>query len=63
MDPGNNYLKYTSMAAEMLVTIGAGALLGHLLDLHFKLATPYCTAAFSLVFVVIAMYRAIRTFL
>ncbi|MCS6955882.1 MAG: AtpZ/AtpI family protein [Chitinophagales bacterium] len=60
--PINNYLKYSTMAIEMAATIGIGIGLGHLADKYWNCA-PYGKATGALVFVIIAIYRAIKDFL
>ncbi|MBX2904244.1 MAG: AtpZ/AtpI family protein [Chitinophagales bacterium] len=55
-------MKYSTVAIEMAVTIGIGVGLGHLADNQFHI-TPYGKAAGALVFVIIAIYRAVRDFI
>ncbi len=61
-EPINSYMKYSTVAIEMAVTIGIGVGLGHLADNQFHI-TPYGKAAGALVFVIIAIYRAVRDFI
>ncbi|MFN8308873.1 MAG: AtpZ/AtpI family protein [Chitinophagales bacterium] len=63
MNEPNSYIRYTSMAVEMLATIAIGTGLGWWLDRHFETPKPYFTAGLSLVFVLVALFRAIRPFL
>ena len=57
----NSYLRYSSMAAEMIATIGIGAFIGWQADRFFTTTKPYFAAFFSLVFVGVALYRVIKT--
>ena len=59
----NNYLKYSSMAFQMGVTIGIFAFGGYKLDQHFKFGGPYCTLVLSLIGVGIALYSVIKDFI
>lgn len=56
----NPFLKYSSLAFEMLATIGVGALAGHFIDQKMANTTPYATAGLALLFVGIALYRVLR---
>jgi Putative F0F1-ATPase subunit Ca2+/Mg2+ transporter len=38
--PFNNYLKYSSLAMQMVVTIGVAGWLGHKTDLYFNFKFP-----------------------
>jgi uncharacterized membrane protein YfcA len=58
-----DYLRYTSLAIQMLVIIIIGAAAGTWLDKHFGTSKPYFTASLSLVFVFIAIYFGIRDFI
>ena len=63
MAGSNTYLKYSSMAFQMGVTIGIFTFIGYKLDEHFKLKTPYCTIAFSLTGVGISLFTVFRDFM
>ena len=60
--PVNAYLRYSSMAIEMGVTIAIGAGLGYLLDDRLGWH-PYGKAFGALLFVIIAIWRATRDFI
>lgn len=55
----NTYLKYSTLAVEMGVTIAIGAGLGYLADKQFGWH-PYGKAFGSLLFVIIAIYRVAK---
>ena len=40
LKPYNSYLKYSSLAMQLVVTIGLAAWAGHKLDLYFELKFP-----------------------
>ena len=48
--PYNNYLRYSSLAMQMVITIGLGAWLGYTADQYFELKFP----AFLLTLVFVA---------
>lgn len=60
--PIDSYVKYSGMAFEMATTIGIGAGLGYLAEKQWDIA-PYGIAFGALLFVIIAIYRAIKEFL
>ncbi len=57
-----SYLKYSTMAFEMGITIAFGAGLGYLADEQFGWH-PYGKAFSSLLFVIIAIYRVVKDFI
>lgn len=57
------WLKYTGLGFQMVAVIGIGALIGHYLDAHFNMEQPLFTAGFSLVFVIAAIYIAVKDLL
>ena len=59
----NNYLKYSSMAVQMGVTIGLFAFAGYKLDEHFHTKLPYWTIGLSLSGVGISLYSVIKDFI
>ncbi len=61
--PVNNYMKYSSMGIQMLVTIFLGVFGGRYLDKYFEFKTPIFTLVLSLLSVVVAIYMAIKDFL
>ncbi len=57
----NEYVKYSSVAIQMGVTIGLGAFAGQYLDdNYFQTETPWATIVLSLFAVFIALYRLYR---
>lgn len=56
----NPFLKYTSMATQMAVTIGLGVWGGLKLDEKFPNKAHGWTLTFSLISVIVAMYFAIK---
>ncbi len=61
MDSSNKYLKYTSLAFQMIATIGIGAFIGYYLDGKYKSERHLFTASITLIFVGIALYNAIKS--
>ena len=59
----NVYLKYSTMAFQMGVTIGLFAFGGYKLDEHFKTKIPYFTIGLSLIGVGISLFGVIRDFI
>lgn len=57
----NPYLRYSGMAMQMLVTIGAGVFLGMKLDEWLETRTPWFTIGCSLFFIAAALISAIRS--
>jgi F0F1-type ATP synthase assembly protein I len=59
--PYNSYLRYSSLAIQLAVTIGLFAWLGHRLDLYFELRYP----VFLIIFIFVAfggmMYQLYRS--
>ncbi|HRN94826.1 MAG TPA: AtpZ/AtpI family protein [Chitinophagales bacterium] len=60
--PINSYLKYSTMAFEMAATIALGVGLGYLAEQRWNIA-PYGKATGAFVFVIIAIYRAVKDFI
>lgn len=56
----NPYLRYSGMAMQMLVTIGAGVFLGIKLDEWLETRTPWFTIGCSLFFIAAALVAAVR---
>jgi F0F1-type ATP synthase assembly protein I len=61
-DELKGYMKYSTMAFEMAATIAIGVGLGHVADWKFHIE-PYGKAAGAFLFVIIAIYRAVKDFL
>jgi F0F1-type ATP synthase assembly protein I len=59
----NNYLKYSTLAIQMGVTIGLFAFAGYKLDQHFRSVTPYWTIGLALCGVGLSLYTVIKDFL
>jgi len=59
----NGYLKYSSMAFQMGVTIGLFAFAGYKLDEHFKTMVPYFTIGLSLIGVGLSLFSVIKDFI
>ena len=51
------------MAFQMIATIGVGAFVGYKLDAYFATEKKYFTAAFSLLFTIIALYLSLKDFI
>jgi F0F1-type ATP synthase assembly protein I len=60
---GNNYLKYSGMAFQMVGTMLVGIFIGRWLDQKLATPQPYFTALFALVFTGAAIYLTLRDFL
>lgn len=58
----DNYIKYSSIASQMLVLIVVGVLLGQFLDKKFETDKVF-TAICSLFFVVASIYIALKDFI
>lgn len=62
--PLNDYAKYSGLAIQMAVIIGAGCYGGYKLDAHFKNTdTPIYTIILSLVSIALAMYIVLKDFI
>lgn len=62
--PLNDYAKYSGLAIQMAVIIGAGCYGGYKLDEHFKNTdTPIYTIILSLVSIALAMYIVLKDFI
>src|SRR5476649_1439517 len=60
-DQGNGYLKFTSMAFQMVGIIGVFAFAGYKIDESAHHSTKWVTAALSLIGVFISLYLVIRS--
>lgn len=60
---GDKFLRYSSMAFEIMVSIGIGAFSGQWLDKKMHYSMPVFTAALSLFGVFIGLYIALRDFI
>lgn len=54
-------MKFSSMAFQMMATIGGGAWGGHALDTHYHNEKPVWTIVFSLSGIAISLYLVIRS--
>lgn len=61
--PDYSYMRYASMATQMLVIIGLGVWGGVKLDAYFGLKVPVCTLSLSLLSVAAAIYLSIKDFI
>ena len=59
--PGNNYLKFTGMAFQMIVIIGLFSFAGYKIDEGANHHTKWVTAALALTGVFISLYIVIRS--
>ncbi len=57
----NNYLKFTGMGVQMLVTIGLFTYAGYKIDEAAHHATKWVTAVLSLTGVFVSLYLVIRS--
>lgn len=60
MPPRNPFLRYSSLAFELLAALGIGAWLGHIIDRKMQNSKPLATALFALLFLIAALYRNLR---
>jgi hypothetical protein len=58
----DKFVRYSSMAFEILIPIAIGAFAGQWLDNKFNNATPILTAVFSLLGVLTGLYIALKDF-
>jgi hypothetical protein len=56
----NNFAKYSSIAFQMLVTIGLFCFIGYKIDEHRNDAKHLFTALLGLIGVIISLYQVIR---
>jgi len=56
----NQYLKYSGMALQLFVLLGAGALIGQFLDKRLATSQPYFTILMILLFGGVFFYRLIK---
>lgn len=54
-------MKFSGMAFQMMITIGAGAWGGHALDQRYQLEKPVWTIVLSLLGIAISLYLVIRS--
>lgn len=59
----NNYLKYSSLGFEMLIIILVGVGAGYKLDEFLALGFPAFTLIFTILAIVLAIYKAIKDFI
>jgi uncharacterized membrane protein YsdA (DUF1294 family) len=59
--PVNDYVKYTSIAFQMIVIIGVLSFAGYEIDKRAAHTTPWVTAALSLSGVFISLYMVIKS--
>jgi ATP synthase protein I len=60
-NPGNGYLKYSSMGFQMIVIIGGFTYAGYKIDESAKHQVKWVTAILSLAGVFISLYLVIRS--
>lgn len=58
----NTYMRYSTLAFQMLATIGIFTFGGYKLDQHFEMKTPIWTISLALVGVGISLYSVIKDF-
>lgn len=62
--PISDYAKYSGLAVQMAVIIGAGCYGGYKLDEHFQnKETPIYTIVLSLISIALAMYIVLKDFI
>ena len=61
LDSSNKYLRFTSLGFQMIVIIGIGAAIGYFIDQKTNNTKHLYTAFITLLFVVIALYTAIKS--
>ena len=65
VEPNNkstpNYIKYSGMAFQMLVTIGVFAFIGYKIDEHQHIDNFLFTAIFGIVGVAASLYSVVRS--
>lgn len=59
----NSYLKYSSLGFEMLIIILVGVGAGYKLDEFLELGFPAFTLIFTILAIVLAIYKAIKDFI
>lgn len=59
----DNYIKYSSIALQMMVIITAGVLGGFKLDQYVNIGFPLFTLLFAMIAIAIAIYLAIKDFI
>ena len=56
-----NYIRFTTLGFQILVTVGIGVVAGQWLDHKFPNKNSIYTVVCSLVMIMVAMYQVIRT--
>ena len=59
----NSFIKYSTMATQMVVVIGVGCWGGFKLDEYFKTSTPVFTIVLSLVSIFASLYLVLKDFI
>lgn len=59
----SNYLRYSGLGFQIAATVAVGFAIGHYLDKWQGNQQPYFTAAFSFMFVLIALYIGLKDFI
>lgn len=59
----DNYIKYSSIALQMMVIITAGVLGGFKLDQYINTGFPLFTLLFAMIAIAVAIYLAIKDFI
>ena len=56
----NNYIKYSAVGFQMMATIGLLTFIGYKIDASRNAKTPYFTAGFSLLGVIVGILQVVR---
>ncbi|MES2836038.1 MAG: AtpZ/AtpI family protein [Bacteroidota bacterium] len=59
----NNFIKYSSMAIQMLAVIGGSVWLGDYLDEKNNTTKPYYTMVLSLIGIFVSIYLTLKDFI
>ncbi|WP_159522112.1 AtpZ/AtpI family protein [Sunxiuqinia indica] len=59
----NDFIRYSSLAFEMIAIMGIGVFIGYLIDHWLKLSFPAFMLGLMILSVVAAIYHAIKNFL
>ena len=59
----DDFIRYSSLAFEMIAIMGIGVFIGYLIDDWLKLSFPAFTLGLMILSVVAAIYHAIKNFL
>jgi uncharacterized membrane protein YcjF (UPF0283 family) len=57
----NNYIRFTTLGFQILVTVGIGVVAGQWLDKKYPNDNSIYTIICSMVMIIVAMYQVIRT--